>query len=54
MTPLYIAAQIGHLEVVKALLEEGANKEAADKVSGGPRVARCVCLVCARCARYVG
>ena len=33
-TPLYSAAEIGHLEVVKALLAAGANKEAALPVSG--------------------
>ncbi len=32
-TPLYMAAQKGHLEVVRLLLDKGANKEAASKVN---------------------
>jgi hypothetical protein len=31
--PLYIAAQIGHLEVVKHLLSVGADKDKADEVN---------------------
>ncbi len=31
-TGLYIAAHLGHLEVVRALLEQGADTEVADKV----------------------
>ncbi len=31
-TPLYIAAQNGHVEVVKALLGAGMNSKTADKV----------------------
>ncbi len=31
-TPLHMAAQNGQLEVVRLLLGEGANKEAAEKV----------------------
>ena len=31
-TPLHLSASAGHLEVVKLLLEEGADKEARDEV----------------------
>ena len=41
--PLYVAAENGHLEVVKALLAAGANKEAAFKVSGTPTVCTRMC-----------
>ena len=35
-TPLIAAAYCGHVEAVHALLEAGANKEAADKVGRTP------------------
>ena len=35
-TPLFMAAQEGHVEVVKLLLGAGANKEASLAVSGPP------------------
>jgi ankyrin repeat protein len=31
-SPLYIAAQLGHLDVVRLLLDRGANKDAANNV----------------------
>ncbi len=34
-TPLYIAAEGGHLEAVRVLLEAGADKEAATQVRQG-------------------
>ena len=34
-TPLHVAAQRGHLEVVQALEKAGANKDALDKVREG-------------------
>lgn len=33
MTPLHWAAQMGHMEVAKALMDEGAPTEAKDLVS---------------------
>lgn len=39
-TPLVCAARYGHLEVVRLLLEKGANKEAADKVRDDKRRGR--------------
>lgn len=39
-TPLYMAAQENHLEVVKFLLENGANQNVATEVSSSPFV-RC-------------
>ena len=44
--PLYVAAENGHLEVVKALLAVGANKDAAREVSGIPaegHICTCAC-----------
>ena len=35
MTPLIMASEQGHLEVVQTLLAAGANKEAKDVVGGG-------------------
>ena len=48
-TPLHWAAEEGHVAVVGALLNNGADKEAKDKVSGGrvqveSGVARCSSL----------
>ena len=34
-TPLYIAVQRGHAEVVQLLVKAGANKDAPDKVTEG-------------------
>ena len=34
-TPLYIAAQNGHLDIVRLLLDRSANVDAANKVSEG-------------------
>ncbi len=33
-TPLYLAAEFVHLEVVRLLLDQGANKEASNSVGG--------------------
>ena len=45
-TPLHIAADDGHLEVVKALLAAGANKEAGTQVSGTPAAAHMCTRMC--------
>lgn len=37
MTPLHYGAQLGHVEIVKALLEKGANTEARDKARARAR-----------------
>ena len=34
-TPLYVAAEKGHLEIVRHLLDQSANVDAATKVSEG-------------------
>ena len=33
LTPLYMASYVGHLPIVKLLVERGANVDAADKVA---------------------
>lgn len=35
-TPLYMAAQENHIDVVKYLLENGANQSTATEVRSGP------------------
>ena len=47
-TPVYIAVQNGRLEVVKALLASGANKEATRQVSGPPAEGH-VCMYACAC-----
>ncbi len=47
-TPLHLASNHGHLEVVRVLLDHGANKDATDEVGAVEALACCPSATCVR------
>ena len=52
MTSLMLAAEKGHADIIRILLEAGASIEAKDTVSKRISICTCVCIVCL-CMCYI-